>query len=325
MSEDLVESLALYLTIPATVLLLLLAVVTIIGRPPGSQKRSKERQQVELKRRSASSESRVTIEWMDYKFVPKSFIIDLFEACGWRYMDQSISGNSWSLRFSRSGSERVRREPGERLHEELANARPDKHGSYALDISDYEILSCGEIENIVKSAGWKVSNWLDTSALLARSKDDDSSPDSIQVPGVGQVSPHNLRKSRGVLQRTEQIKRNQGFDPLDSDELTRVSEWEQYATDKSGRPTVWSVVVGVFFLIAFFTTFAIDAATAFYVGLVVTVVLGLVTAAFGLLAWLPYRRRNTAVGPQLEALKELQYIYQGHVGSTNTKLSGGLK
>lgn len=329
MNEQFIEDLALYLTIPAVAIIVLLAFASVLGVPTSLRQRKKERQKMQLERACASNQTILEIEWIKHKELSWWFIHDLLGSKGWNYLDQAISGNSWRLRFTREDSATAHATPTERLGTQLADAQPDKYGRYRLDIKAFEFLTRDDIRRVARSAEWSVTAWLDTVALLVRvSQNTDQAndlPEQVFVPKVGNISPQSLLRSRGVQRRVAQIKDEQGFDPLDSAELDRVGEWQRYVDRKSGRPTIWSAIVGVLFLIAAFTALAVDGAVAVYVTLSVTVALGLATGIVGLVAWMPYRKRDAEVGDRLEALRKLQQVYQGPSRPSGSGLSGGLK
>lgn len=164
---DRIETIALWIVIPSSALLVLLALFTVFGMPSGAIERRKNQQLTELKESLSTARGFLEIDWMNYKYMSQQYILDVLQDNGWQYIDQAIDNNSWWLRFSSASQKSAQLAPDVRLREELANAALDSQGRYRIDLTDYEILSRADLQRIIQSSGWKDKLWLSTIVQVA--------------------------------------------------------------------------------------------------------------------------------------------------------------
>ena len=167
MSESQLEAIALWIVIPASIVLVTLALVTVIGVPSGVIERRKRQQLDILSSAAGTAQEMLEIDWIRYKYMSHSFVLDVLQERGWGYVDQVIDDNSWLLRFSRLTQSPGRPGPDSRLRSELANATLDSQGRYRVDLTNYEILTRADLERIIRSSGWKDKLWLSTIVQVA--------------------------------------------------------------------------------------------------------------------------------------------------------------
>jgi hypothetical protein len=137
MSEALANTISLWLLLPALAVLVLLLGAQVAGTPDGVRKRRRQRQLAELEQVRAAAGSRLEIDWLRYKELPKQELLERLGKYGWHHAGHQVGESSWLLCFSRDPANRERPDCRQRLGEELATAQPDADGSYRLDSSQY--------------------------------------------------------------------------------------------------------------------------------------------------------------------------------------------
>jgi hypothetical protein len=238
MSDQLSNALSLALIIGSLAVMLLATIPYVIGLPRSVRRRRRERQLEWLEQvRSAHQGQDLEVDWIDYKEIPKAEILDVLGKHCWHFADEQIGGRSWLLRFSPQPAARRKPDAHQRLHEELATAKPDVEGRYHLDTNQYLDVPMAEIGRAIRSAGWVVEH---LSPESPRSAAVITRPGTVTTsytggPFAGTSSPDELREDPVVAARAAEIEREKGFDPLSQVGLNRVRERHNYWGKKFGR------------------------------------------------------------------------------------------
>lgn len=164
---DQIEVISLWIVIPSSALLVILAIFTVFGLPSSVIERRKYQQSTKLQAVIRTTQAVLEIDWVNYKYMSRQYILDILQTNGWQYVDQVIDKNAWWLRFSPVSSNSVQLTPEARLREELANATLDGQGRYRIDLTDYEILPRPDLQRIIRSSGWQDKLWLSTIVQVA--------------------------------------------------------------------------------------------------------------------------------------------------------------
>lgn len=164
---DQIETISLWIVIPSSALLVILAIITVFGLPSSVIERRKYQQSTQLQAAIRTTQDLLEIDWVKYKYMSRQYILDILQKNGWQYVDQAIDKNAWWLRFSPVSYNSVQLTPEVRLREELANATLDGQGRYRIDLTDYEILPRSDLERIIRSSGWQDKLWLSTIVQVA--------------------------------------------------------------------------------------------------------------------------------------------------------------
>ncbi|WP_116050381.1 hypothetical protein [Amycolatopsis palatopharyngis] len=238
MSDELLNTITIWIFVPSMTVIVLVQLSLIIGPTRGHRRRRRVRQLERLEQvRAAHQGQDLEIDWIDYKEIPKSEILDVLGKHGWQFVDEQIGGQSWLLRFSLQPASRRMPDSRKRLHEELAAAKPDVEGRYHLDTNEYLDVPMAEIGRAIRSAGWNVEH---LSPESPRSAAVITRPGTVTTsysggPFAGTSTPDELREDPVVAARAAEIEREKGFDPLSQVALNRARERHNHWAKKFGR------------------------------------------------------------------------------------------
>lgn len=321
MSEELANSIALWIIIPATCGIFVILIITAAGAagpPRGLVRRRRERQLAELdKVRSEASGQTLKIDWIRFKHLPDSEIRDVLGKYGWRYQGEAITSKSWLLRFGMQPATTAGPDANERLRSELADATPGVDGSYLLDTSHYSSLGLEQVKSTVNSAGWLVAGLeggssYPTMRLTRRGATTVPREDRTFLQGA---SPAELREDPQVAARAKEIQREQGFDPLSGRELNNARERHRYWQKRFNRQVALAslyTIVGGLLLGAFFGSDQLgwdsDAAYLVAIPLILLLLAGVSTYKAIYLR----RARRAEIGRILDAYAELNRLARRH-------------
>lgn len=102
MSDSALQILAIWLFVPALVLIVVLAVLqrnqVSRGTRPGNRQEQRNRL-TSLARESDGGE--LVVDWISFRDLPKAELAELLGQHGWQYRRQEIVGREWQLVFVR--------------------------------------------------------------------------------------------------------------------------------------------------------------------------------------------------------------------------------
>jgi hypothetical protein len=292
----------------------------VIGLPRGVLRRRRERQLVELEQVRAANRGReFEIDWIKYKEIPKSELLDVLGKHGWHYVGEQVGGKSWLLRFSlepatTSEEPTATRRPDsrKRLAEELKAAQPGVDGTYLLDSSQYLDLPMDEIGRAVHSAGWKVVRLSPESprSAVVLTRPGTTTVDFLDGPFAGTSTPAELRQNPRVLARAAEIEREKGFDPLSETELNRARERHKHWVKPFNRQVLLAFLYGFVGLFMLAGTLASAEGNTYRVLLAVSLIVLALFAIAALKARLIRKKRRAEIGDILDAYEELRRLHE---------------
>jgi hypothetical protein len=312
MSEELANTVTLWVLLPSMAVLVLVLGAQAVGTPRGVRKRRRERQLADLEQVRAAAGATLEIDRIRYKEIAKDELLERLGSHGWHQVGEQIGEKAWLLRFSLDPTAEQRPDSGRRLAEELANAEPSADGSYVLDTTRYGDLKMEEIGRAAKSAGWKIER---ATAETPRSNIVLSRPGSTTVefgdgPFAGSSAPAELRGNPAVRALASEIELKEGFDPLSVSVLDRARERHTYWAKQFNRQVLLAFLYGFVGLFLLAGSFASTAGSSFYLLLGISLI---VLALFGvavLKAVLIRKRRRAEVGGVLDAYERLRRVHE---------------
>lgn len=105
MSDAALETLAVWLFVPAATILVILGFISYGISPRRARPGRREKQITSLKlefQRFSADQSLPYVNWLDYKELTKSELVDIAAEYSWRYADQEITSTGWLVRFESS-------------------------------------------------------------------------------------------------------------------------------------------------------------------------------------------------------------------------------
>lgn len=316
MSEELANTIGLWLLLPSLAVLILQQVALVVGVPAGVRRRRRERQLAELEQRQADGERTLEIDWLRYKEIPKPELLERLGKHGWHHLGDQFEENAWLLRFSLDPvtdpwpEARMPPDAHTRLAEELAQAEPRADGTYLLDSSQYADLELAEIHRAAQSAGWQVERLTRESSrrVLVLTRPGSTPVDFADGPFMGSSTPAELRENPAVRARAREIKQEKGFDPLADSVLDRARQRHKHWAKQFNRQVRLAFLYGFIGLFLIGGTIMSAGGGSFYLLLGISLI---VLALFGitvLKATLIRKRRHGEIGDILEAYEQLQRI-----------------
>lgn len=318
MSEELANTIGLWLLLPSLAVLLLQQVVLVIGVPVGVRRRRREQQLAELERKQAGGERTLEIDWLRYKELSKPELLERLGKHGWHHLGDRLEKNSWLLRFSLDPvpdpwpEERTPSDSHTRLTEELAQAEPRADGTYLLDSSQYADLELAEMRRAAQSAGWQVerSTMESSRRVLVLSRPGSTPVGFADGPFPGSSTPVDLRENPKVQARAREIEQEKGFDPLSNSVLDRARQRHKHWAKQFNRQVRLALLYGCIGLFMTVGTVASAGGRSFFLLLGVSLIVLALCGIAVIKATVIRKRRHREIGDILEAYEQLQRIPQ---------------
>ncbi|RCW43120.1 hypothetical protein DFQ14_1077 [Halopolyspora algeriensis] len=320
MREEIADSVALWILLPSLLFSFLVVGAHLWGVPRSIRNRRRKRQLLQLEKAQVEDRYRwgdFHIDWVHYRELSKSEIIDVLGKLGWAFRGEDLQDRGWFLCFVRSPAEapgQVREaSSGQRLTDELKTAEPDVRGQYRLDTSQYGDLSRADIRAAAEAVGWAITGTDPASAgnMLLLSRPGDVVLDNDDGSFVQGATPTELRQDPVVAARAEEIKRDNGTDPLSPTQLNWARERHKYWAKRFNRQVALAFFYGIFGTIILFGTlgsFEPGDGSRFYVMLAIAVVMLSLLGVAMFRAVLVRRKRRAEIGDFLDAYGELNTL-----------------
>lgn len=318
MSEDTLNTIAIWILLPSFALMTLVVGATALGTPRGVRARLRQRQLGELEQREAECRSRqreFEIDWVRFREIPKTEIISALSKRGWAYRGQEITDEAWLLKFALGPAEAhgkaAETNSRQRLAAELASAEPDVQGRYQLDTSQYADLSRAELRAAIEKAGWTINDFHSASAgqVLVLSRPGEVALRELDGSFMRGVSPEQLRRSPAVVDRAAQIKRSRGIDPLSPKQMNWARERHKHWQKRFNRQSLLAFFYGVFSLLLLLGALFSDLdSSSRRVVLAVGIVLLALFALAVVKAVQARRKRRAEIGAFLDAYEEISEL-----------------
>lgn len=311
MTEELADTIALWLLLPSLAIVL----VTIFARRLGTPTEVKQRRRTEqlkiLRELARSSGPTLEFDWLRCKDVAFAELRRELGRRGWRFVDEEITSTGWLLYFSREEGEPAKQtDSGQQLRRELREAELNADGFYPLDTNRYADLTSAAISRIVRDTGWTEAGYsqIRRGAVVRLTRPGTTVVSRAQESFTDASDPDELRADPAVQARAAEIKREHGFDPLSPQVLDRAREQHRTWGKSFNRQ------VGLAFLYGFVGLFVLGGTLASAEGENLAMLLGvsaLLLALFGVSVFKAARirkRRNRDIGPVLDAYAELRTL-----------------
>jgi hypothetical protein len=292
--------------------LVLLLGAQVAGTPDVVRRRRRQRQLAELEQVRADTGSRLEIDWLRYKELPKQELLERLGKYGWHHAGDQVGKNSWLLCFSRDPATPERPDPRQRLGDELARAQPDADGSYRLDSSQCAELQMNEVVRAAQSAGWEVERLSAESPRggVVLTRPGGVRVDSTDGPFVGTSTPAEMRGNPAVLARAREVERDKGFDPLSETQLNRARERHRHWAKQFNRQVLLAFLygfAGVFMLVG---TVLSAGSGNFYLLLAISVIVLALCGIAITKATVIRKRRRAEVGDVPDAYEQLRRLHE---------------
>lgn len=312
MSEELADTVSLWLLLSSMAVLVLLLGAQVAGTPDAVRRRRRQRQLAELEQVRADAGSSLEIDWLRHKELPKQEIFERLGKYGWHHVGEEFGQNSWLLRFSLEAATAERPDPRQRLGEELARAQPAADGSYRLDSSQYAELQMNEIVRAAQSAGWEVERLSSESPRsgVVLTRRGAVRVDSADGPFVGTSTPVEMRGNPAVVARAKEIERDKGFDPLSETQLNRARERHRHWAKQFNRQVLFAFLYG--FAGAFMLVGTVLSAGGgnFYLLLAISVIVLALCGIAITKATVIRKRRRAEIGDIVDAYEQLRRLHE---------------
>ncbi|WP_019808672.1 hypothetical protein [Saccharomonospora halophila] len=311
MTEELANTIALWLLLPSMGVIFVIVFARMFGTPTEVRQRRRTEQLKILRELARSSGPTLEFDWLRCKDVSFAELRRELGRKGWRFVDEEITSTGWLLYFSREeGRPEKQTDSGQQLRRELREATVNADGFYPLDTGRYADLSNGVIAEIVRGTGWKEAghSQIRQGEVVRLTRPGTTVVSPAQESFADASHPDEFRNTPAVRARAAEIERVQGFDPLSPQVLNRARE--QHRTwgtrfNRQGRLAMLYGFVGLFMLLG---TLASTEHENFAMVLGVTAVVWLLFGVSVVKAALTRERRNRDVRPVLDAYAELEEL-----------------
>ncbi len=321
MTEDAIDTLALWVLVPSGALSLVLMLMIAVDAPRSVMRRRKQRQRASLEQAlNEVGRGEPALDWMRFKDVPKQELVDMAGKRGWHYLDQEVRGNSWMLRFTRDPAYRsnVSSDPRQRLRRELGSARSGIDGTYRLDATQYAEIPRPELLRLAKESGWQEDRTVpDGVSLRPASANAAETPESfLRGPSLDE-----LRNNPQVAHRASILKSRLGFDPLSQATANHARGRHNHYIRLIRRNALLGVLYATIALLGLITTFgALEPrdGTNWYVSLGVTLIMIALFVVSMLKVRIFARQRSREIGDFVEAYQQLKQVHEGTLSASST-------
>lgn len=308
MSKELANTLALWLFLPGMAVFVLITGAQAFGTPRGTRRKRHDAQLARLRELSGAGDT-LELDWLAYKEIPKSKLLDVLAGKGWEPRGETIGERAWTLRFARRTGAAEHRDARARLADELAAAEPGVDGRYLLDASRYPDVPLAQVRAAAESAGWQVRRVAQDSARpsleLARPRTT-TVHDLTDGPFAGTSTPAELRADPVVSARAADMTARTSRDPLSEAELDRARKRHAFHAKRFNRQGRLAFLYGMAGLFVFIGTVTSTEGGTFWILLAVSLIL---FALFGLSvakATAIRRQRRAEIGDVLDDYGKLR-------------------